>query len=161
MKTKMNKAVITANVKQARELERQAKELRRVNLDLKAQIMAEEEAILTTMIETVQESGVFMTAREISQAIGGIMSVHEVAGQLTYARNSTDSHRKPQPYFDPAKGKGYKMRHTAMTEAAQLVDVEERQVTRRFVEVDEAGHIIPGGKELRQTEIRNIYLIQK
>ena len=53
------------------------------------------------------------------------------------------------------------MAHKAMAEAAPLVEVEERKVTRCFAEVDEDGTIIPGGRKFKQTETRNIYHIGK
>ena len=112
------------------------------------------------MVDTVQNIGAFMTAREIVQAIDGTKSVHEVAGQLTWARNSRDSGRKRQPYFEPASC-GYNMAHESMAAAAPLVEVEERKVTRCFAEVGEDGAIIPGGRKFKQTETRNIYHIGK
>lgn len=158
MKTTINTNTIKANRQHARDLERQARELRQQNQQLRLQIKAEEETILQTMVETVQDIGAFMTAREIVRAIGGTMSVHEVAGQLTWARNSRDSGRKPQPYFEPCR---HNMTHKAMAQAAPLVEVEERKVTRCFAEVDEDGAIIPGGRTFKQTESRNIYHIGK
>lgn len=160
MKTTINTNTIKANRQHARDLEAQARQLRQENNQLRLQIKAEEEAILQTMVDTVQSIGSFMTAQEIVRAIGGTMSVHEVAGQLTWARNSRDSSRKRQPYFEPASC-GYSMAHKAMSEAAPLVEVEERRVTRRFAEVDETGAIIPGGRQFKQTETRNIYQIAK
>lgn len=160
MKTTINTNTIKANRQHAWDLERQARELRQQNQQLRLQIKAEEEAILQTMVETVQDIGAFMTAREIVRAIGGTMSVHEVAGQLTWARNSRDSGRKPQPYFEPASC-GYNMAHETMAAAAPRVEVEERKVTRCFTEVDESGAVIPGGRKFKQTETRNIYQIAK
>ena len=160
MKTTINTNTIKANRQHARDLEAQARQLRQQNQQLRLQIKAEEEAILQTMVDTMQTIGSFMTAREVVQAIGGTMSVHEVAGQLTWARNSRDSGRKRQPYFEPATC-GYSMTHETMAAAAPLVEVEERKVTRCFAEVDEDGAIIPGGRKFKQTETRNIYQISK
>ena len=160
MKTTINTNTIKANRQHARDLEAQARQLRQQNQQLRLQIKAEEEAILQTMVDTMQTIGSFMTAREVVQAIGGTMSVHEVAGQLTWARNSRDSGRKRQPYFEPATC-GYSMAHETMAAAAPLVEVEERKVTRCFAEVDEDGAIIPGGRKFKQTETRNIYQISK
>lgn len=158
MKTKTTKKAIAATINQARELETQARKLREEHRKLRLRIHDEENAIIQEMVTAVQEAGCFMTASEIVQAIGGAMSVHEVAGQLTYARNSKDSQRKRQPYFGHAP---YNMRHETMAEAAPLVDVEERKVTRRFVEVDEDGKVIQGGRTFKQTEARNIYRIDR
>lgn len=158
MKTKTNKSAIKANREHARQLEEQARQLRDRNRQILMQCRAEEEAILTQMVEVVEGAGCFMTAREISVAMGGTMSVHEVAGQLTYARNSEDSGRKPQPYFGP---RHYSMEHRTMQRVAPRVEVEERRVTRQFAEVDESGKVIPGGRTFKQTELRNIYTINR
>lgn len=158
MKTRTNKKDIIANRDHARALEEQARRLRAQTREMKEQLAAEENEILCDMIAAVREAGAFMTAREIVQVIGGTMSVHEVAGQLTWARNSKDSERKPQPYFGPA---GCRMRHEAVATAAPLIEVEERKVTRCFAEVDESGKLIPGGRKFQQTESRNIYMVSK
>lgn len=158
MKTRNTLAAAKKNVTEARKLENQARELRQKSREIKVQVRAEEEAILRDMTEMIAESGSFMTAAEISRAMGGVVSVHEVAGQLTWARNSADSGRRPQPYFGPS---GCHMRHDTMTEVAPRVEVEEREVTRRFAEVDETGAVIPGGRSFKQSERRNIYNIAK
>ena len=158
MKLTVNKDSISVNREHARELERQARALRDRNREIAEQARREEESILQTLVDIVESAGVFMTAREISTAMEGVMSVHEVAGQLTYARNSTDSGRKPQPYFGP---RHYSMEHRAMQKAAPAVEVEERRVTRQFAEVDESGKVIPGGRQFKQTEVRNIYAIKR
>lgn len=158
MKTKTNKNTIKATVQQARALEDQARQLRIQSQKLRLLVKDEEEAILKDMVTAVQEAGCFMTAREIVTAIGGTMSVHEVAGQLTWGRNSKDSGRKPQPYFGP---RNFRMQHEAVAAAAPRIEVEERRVTRRFAEVDEDGKVIEGGRTFKQTEARNIYHISK
>ncbi len=158
MKTNISLDSIRATRNQARELERQARELRYRNAQAREQLKAEENAILQTMLDTVRDAGAFMTASEIVAAIDGAMSVHEVAGQLTWARNSKDSGRKPQPYFGPS---GQTMRHSAMSEAAPAIQVEERRVTRHFAEVDESGKVIKGGRRFKQTETRNIYKVER
>lgn len=158
MKTTISTDRIRANRQYARDLEEQARRLREQNRQLRDQIAAEEESILQTMLDTVQDTGCFMTARQIVTAIGGTMSVHEVAGQLTWARNSRDSGRKPQPYFGPVR---HHMKHKAMSKAAPLIEVEERKVTRCFAEVDEDGAIVPGGRKFKQTETCNIYKVER
>lgn len=156
MKTKTNKTAIETTRMNARRMEEQARRLRQQVQQLREQVKIEENEILRDMIAAVQESGCFMTAREIVQVIDGTMSVHEVAGQLTWARNSKESGRKPQPYFGPA---GCHMKHAAMSDTAPLIEVEERRVTRHFAEVDEDGKVIAGGRKFKQTERRNIYMI--
>lgn len=160
MKTTISMDSIRSSRDQARKLEAEAREIRYKANQAREALKQEEETILQGMVDTVRDAGVFMTAREIVTAIGGTMSIHEVAGQLTYARNSRDSLRKPQPYFDPARN-AYKMKHEAMSKAAPSVEVEERRVTRRFAEVDESGKPIPGGRSFKQTETRNIYKIER
>lgn len=159
MKTSITKKAVTATISEARALEAKAREARLEARRMKVKIHEEEETILRDMATTVQQAGGFMTAREIVNAIGGTMSVHEVAGQLSFARSSRNSQRPPMPYF--CGGAKYDMKHTAMQEAAPAVEVEERHVTRKFVEVDESGKIIPGGRTFKQREIRNIYAIKK
>ena len=158
MKTTTSKTAIQSTVNEARKLESKARSLRQQSRDLKAQLRTEEETILRDMVNMVADSGAFMTAAEISRAMGGVVSVHEVAGQLTWARNSADSGRRPQPYFGPA---GCHMRHDTMSDVAPRVEVEEREVTRQFAEVDETGAVIPGGRSFKQTERRNIYNVAK
>lgn len=162
MKTTINKSAIATTIKNARALEEQARKIRLEARAMKVQIKEEEEAILLNMVQTVESATVFMSAREIVDAIGGTMSVHEVAGQLTYARNSKDAQRKPLPYAGPHNfDKGFTMAHKTMRDAAPAVEVESRRVTRRFAEVDSTGKIIPGGKTFKQQELKNVYAIKR
>lgn len=158
MKTKTNKNAIATNTQRARDLEAQARALREQNQQIRLQVKAEEEAILRDMVQTVEESGDYLTASQIAAKLGGAMSVHEVAGQLTFARNSMDSGRKPQPYFGPSH---YHMTHDTMVDAAPTVEVDSQRVTRHFAEVDESGKVIPGGRQFKQTEHRNVYAIKR
>lgn len=154
MKTRTNKASIAANRDNARKLEAQARALRSQARQMQEAIKDEEEAILKNMVETLMDSGCSMTARQISAAIGESMSVHEVAGQLSFAYTSRDA------------GTGYRhgrhhMAHEVMAEIAPAVEVEEQVITHVFAEVSEDGRIIPGGRTFKQAEKRNIYAINR
>lgn len=155
MKTSINKDTIAANRDTARRLEAEARNLRYQNAKMREQAKAEEEAILKNMVETVMDAGYSMTARQISAAINGDMSVHEVAGQLTWASTCRESGHAPRGY------RGHTMAHETMTTAAPDIRVDEQVITHHFAEVDASGKVIPGGRTFKQSERRNLYAISR
>ena len=153
MKTRISKDSIAMNRDNARKLEAQARALRYKVRDDREALKAEEEAILQNMVDTLAAAGTSLTAREISTAIGESMSVHEVAGQLTWASASETGPNRPRGY------RGHTMAHQTMNDAAPHVHVKEQQITHHFAEVTEDGKVIPNGRTFKQTEKRNIYAI--
>ena len=154
MKTSISKDTIALNRDTARKLEAEARALRYKVREDRENIKAEEEAILQNMVDTLSAASGPMTAREISAAIDESMSVHEVAGQLTWASTSEDAGRRA-PY------RMHHMAHQTMADIAPQVRVEEQQITHHFAEVSEDGKVIPGGRTFKQTEKRNIYAIAR
>ena len=147
MKTTTSKTAFESKLQTARQLEEQARQIR---AEVRDTIKSEEEAILKTMCDVVKASPE-MTAREISRAMGETMSVHEVAGQLCCAA-ATSGH----PRYRGIRS----MAHDTMNAVASDIRVSERQITRKFAEVDESGAVIPGGRTFRTTESKNVYTIR-
>lgn len=147
MKTTTPKTAFESKLQTARQLEEQARQIR---AEVRDTIKSEEEAILKTMCDVVKASPE-MTAREISRAMGETMSVHEVAGQLSCA--ATISGRTWPRRI-------HRMTHDTMNAVASDIRVSERQITRKFAEVDESGTVIPGGRAFQTTESKNVYTIR-
>ena len=89
-----------------------------------------------------------MTASELSAAVGGAVSAHELAGNLPYV----------------GKG-GYKgdgvSRYSKLRTADRHVVSHTRSVTHKFAEVDEDGNLIPNGHTMTSTEKRTYYTVRE
>ncbi len=113
-----------------------------------AEIHTAENEVIEDLYRTIQvlmaaKGGVYPTAAEITAAMGGKMTRHEVVGQLTVAlgehyngcgKTHKATHEPTQRMIDTAK-----------------VGSDYRQVTRRFAEIDASGQVIPNGLTIKQT----------
>lgn len=81
-----------------------------------------------------------MTARDISVALGGALSTHEVAGNLC--------NRQGSRYY-----------YTSMLKGDQEVHIGYKKRTRKFVEVDDNGNILHPEKVITRTYTVNTYTV--
>lgn len=127
---------------------------RKVYQAMRKQFRVEEEAVLNAMFDKVEELteklGRFPTAAEITQAMGGAISRHEVVGNLTVA---LDEHVNGSTYPNTTK----KARTQAVQSRKGAMKAEYKEVTHHFAEVDESGKVIEGGRAISVTEAVKTY----
>lgn len=142
MKTTFNKNTIKKAREQISDLSLQLSRLRRDKRAMMAEMKAQEEAILSRMFMVIPklttELGRYPTAAEITRAMDGDMSRHEVVGNLLVA---LEEHYNGFSYPRPTK----KASHQAVERRKGKVDREYITITQRFAEVDENGELVKGG----------------
>lgn len=118
---------------------------------VKAQIHAAENDVLremyTTLDAIVKASGKMPTAAQLTAAMDGKMSRHEVVGQLTVALNE---------HYN-GTGKTKKATHEPTQDAKGKVKADYKQVRRSFVEVDESGKVVPNGAIITKEDRVKVY----
>lgn len=158
MKTTMSKDSMKASRKQYLDMEAEVYRLRKAYQAMREQAKQEEEGILEEMFRAVDmlssKLGRWPTAAEITAAMEGAMSRHEVVGNLTVALcehyNGT-YYNKPTPNAS----------HKAVQRRKGHTRSDYRTITRQFVEVDESGKPIEGGSIIKHTERRKVYAVDR
>lgn len=158
MKTTMNKKAMQDTRRAYLDMEAEVARRRAAYWAMRKQVKQEEEAILEEMFRTVDmlcgKLGRWPTAAEITTAMEGAMSRHEVVGNLTVALcehyNGT-YYNKPTPNAT----------HTAVQRRKGHTRSDYLTVTRRFAEIDESGKPIEGGCIIKQTERRKVYAVDR
>lgn len=156
MKTTVSKERMQANRKHYLNMEAEVYRLRKEYQAMREQAKQEEEGILEEMFRAVDmlssKLGRWPTAAEITAAMDGAMSRHEVVGNLTVA---LCEHYNGTCYRTPTKNAS----HKAVQRRKGHTRSDYRSITRRFVEVDESGKPIEGGCTIKHTERRKVYAV--
>ena len=154
MKTTCNKNTVKKARQQISDLSLQLQRLRRDKRAMIAGMKAEEEAILSRMFTVIpdltEKLSRFPTAAEITRAMGGDMTQHEVVGNLLVALND---HYNGFSYPNPTK----KASHKAVECRKGKVAREYITITQRFAEVDEDGKLIEGGVTMKKDKHTTSY----
>lgn len=158
MKTTMNKKAMQDTRREYLNMEAEVARRRAAYWAMRKQVQQEEENILEEMFRTVDmlssKLGRWPTAAEITAAMEGAMSRHEVVGNLTVALcehyNGT-YYNKPTPNAS----------HKAVQRRKGHTRSDYRTITRQFVEVDESGKPIEGGCTIKHTERRKVYAVDR
>lgn len=114
------------------------KRMRRAVWEASVEAFNEEKALVAKAANMTY--GNPMTARDISVALGGALSVHEVAGNL-------------------CNRQGSRYHYTSLLKGDQEIHVGYKKRTRKFVEVDDNGNIIHPEKVITRTYEVNTYAI--
>lgn len=114
------------------------KKMRRAVWEASVEAFNEEKALVAKAANMTY--GNPMTAREISVALGGALSTHEVAGNL-------------------CNRQGSRYHYTSLLKGDQEVHIGYKKRTRRFVEVDDNGNIIHPEKVITRTYEVNTYAV--
>lgn len=142
MKTTISKNTIKNTRKDIAAMNEKLAQLRRDKRAMMDGLKREEEEILNRMFDLIptltKAMGRFPTAAEITRAMGGDMSRHEVVGNLLVALND---HFNGSSYPRPTK----KATHKAVERRKGQMDRQYLTVTRRFVEVDDKGAPVQDG----------------
>lgn len=116
----------------------------------------EENEIIQEMFETAAALATpskAPTAAEIARAMGDKMTRSEVVGQMLVACG--------EHYNGMGRTDGASHEPTAEMKAREKVSTTTRTRRRIFKEVDESGHLIPGGRSFCQTDRVNGYRVKK
>ena len=154
MKTTISKNTIKKARNEISDLSLKLEGLRRDKRAMVAGMKAEEEAILSRMFTIIPDLtaklGRYPTAAEITQAMGGDMSRHEVVGNLLVA---LEEHYNGFSYPRPTKGAS----HKAVERRKGQVAREYITITQRFAEVDEKGELVKGGVTIQKQKHTSSY----
>lgn len=112
----------------------------------KNQVYHEENSILCDMLYEMSKTNKPLTAAEISDKLDGVISKHEVAGQLMLICNPEVAKRTHPTHGAIREEKG-----------EERVQKIEKTKTRRFAEVNEKGELVPGGKVFETKKTYNTY----
>lgn len=127
---------------------------RKVYRAMREEFKAEEERILEDLFATVEKLtdklGRFPSAAEITAAMGGAMSQPEVVGHLTVA---LCEHYNGASYPQPTKNS----RSKAVQARKGKMTSTYTETTRRFVEIDDRGEVLPDGKAIHITKTVKTY----
>lgn len=119
--------------------------------DMMAEIKAAENEIISEMYATlsaiIKATGKMPTAAQLTAAMKGKMSRHEVVGQLTVALGE---------HYN-GYGRTKKATHKPTQDAKGRVKADYKRITQRFAEVDENGKLVPGGATIAKTDTVKVY----
>lgn len=124
---------------------------REAYFEMMAEIKAAENEVVAEMYATLEKlvtaTGKMPTAAQLTAAMGGKMSQHEVVGQLTVALGE---------HYN-GTGLTKKATHKPTQDAKGRVKADYKKVEQRFAEVDENGKLVPGGATITKTDTVKVY----
>lgn len=124
---------------------------REAYFEMMAEIKAAEDEIVTelytVLADIVEVTGKMPTAAQLTAAMKGKMSRHEVVGQLTVALGE---------HYN-GYGRTKKATHKPTQDAKGRVKADYKRITQRFAEVDENGKLVPGGATIAKTDTVKVY----